>query len=86
MNQVYEFINNKILLNQNVFILCDTGLNNSLFVGMYFLMKYYNLNYHTVYHNIASSNKINSYEHYLSLTLFEPYIFKLPISNNMDLS
>ena len=85
LNQVTDFINNKVLLNHNIFLLCETGLNNSLIVGMFFLMKFYNVSYNTVYHNIAITNRINPYEFYLGLTSFEPHIIKTT-SENMDLS
>jgi hypothetical protein len=84
--QVYDFINNKILLNQNIFLLSDTGLNESLFIGMFFLMKFHNANYQTIYYNIAFNNRIYPYEYYASLTYFEPHILKLYIHENMDLS
>jgi hypothetical protein len=84
--QLYNFINYKILLNNNIFILCDTGKNISLIIGMFFLMKYHNLNFNTVYYNIAYYNHINSYEYYSNLISFEPYILSPPQSNNMEIS
>lgn len=86
LNQTSEFIYNKISSNQNIFIMCDTGINNSLIVGMFFLMKLHNINYYSVYYNIASSHKIHSFDFYLGLTHFEPHILKKIEENRMDLS
>ena len=81
---VYDFINNKILLNQNVFLLCDSGIGHSLIVGMFFVMKLLNLNYYNTYHNIATVHKINSYEFYSGLKYYEPYIIKYGFGEKMD--
>jgi len=86
LNSVYDFVNNKILLNQNVFLLCDSGIGNSLIVGMFFIMKLLNLNYYNTYYNIATYNKINSYEFYAGLTYYEPYIIKNGLGEKMDIS
>lgn len=86
LNQVFDFINNKISLNQNIFILCNTGINISLFVGMFFLMKFHNLNYKTIYDQIALFHQIFPYEYYACLSLLEPYILKYSSGENMDLS
>lgn len=83
--QVCNFINSKILLNHNIFLLCDTGIGISLMVGIFFLMQYHNINYNTVYHNIAIAHKINPYEYYLMLIHFEPYILKFS-NESMDMS
>ncbi len=85
LNQISDFMYNKIMSNQNIFLLCDTGINNSLIVGMFFLMKFFNINYQSVYHNITLFSKINPYEFYLGLAQFEPYILKSSCEN-MDLS
>ncbi len=86
LNSVYDFLNNKILLNQNVFLLCDTGINNSLIVGMFCVMKLLDLNYYNTYYKIATFNKINSYEFYSGLKHYEPYIIKNRAGDKMDLS
>ena len=86
LNSVYDFINNKILLNQNVFLLCDSGIGHSLIVGMFLIMKLFNLNYYNTYHKIATIHKINSYEFYSGLKYYEPHIIKCGLGEKMDLS
>jgi hypothetical protein len=71
---LYNFIIDKIAYNQNIFILCETGINSSLTVGMFLIMKLYKLNFDYVYHNIAHSHKIGSYELYSGLKHFELFI------------
>lgn len=85
LEQVYFFISSKIVFNQNIFILCDSGISDSLTVGIFFLMKFYNMNYKTVYNNLSLHYKINSYNYYSKLVNFEKHI-KLYKNDDMDLS
>ena len=84
LNSVYDFIINKILLNQNVFLLCETGIEFSLIVGMFIIMKMLNLDYYNTYCNIANIHKIKSYEYYFGLKYYEPYIYNC--KDKMDIS
>ena len=86
LNAVFEFINNKISLNQNIFLLCETGIDYSLIVGIFIVMKKFNLNYHNAYYKIANIYKIKSYEYYSGLKYFEPYILNYNFKDVMDIS
>jgi hypothetical protein len=74
LNSVYDFINSKIQLNQNIFILCENGIGNSLIVGMFLAMRLYKLNYNQVYYQIATKHSVNHYDFYSGLKHFEPQI------------
>ena len=78
---LYNYINNILINQQNVFILCVTGINHSLVVGMFIIMKLYNINFDIVYHNIIQTYKIGPYELYSGLKYYEPFII-----NNCDVS
>ena len=83
---MYDFIIYKILLNNNVFLLCETGIDNGLIVGMFILMKMLNLNFNNVYYKIANIYKIKSYNYYSGLKYYEPYILKYTSEDKMDIS
>jgi hypothetical protein len=85
LNSMYDFINNKIILNKNVFLLCETGIDNSLIVAMFILMKMLNLNYNNVYYKITTIYKIKSYDCYSGLKYYEPYILNNS-EDKMDIS
>lgn len=86
LNSLYDFVNSKILLNQNIFLLCENGINNSLIVGIFLMMKLYKLNYADVYYQISARHSINSYDFYAGLKYYEPYIIGYKISDKMDIS
>jgi hypothetical protein len=91
LNNIYNFIKSKILLNQTVFLLCENGLGNSLIVGIFILMKMYNMNCMSVYYEITKFNIINSYDFYSGLKNYEPYIitsnnYNFFNTNKMDIS
>lgn len=86
LNTMYDFINNKILLNKNIFLLCETGIDNSLIAGMFIIMKMLNLNYNTVYYKIATIYKIKYYDCYSGLKYYEPYILNYNSGDKMDIS
>jgi hypothetical protein len=83
LNELYKFINGKIIYGNNFFLLCDTGINNSLVVGIFILMNIYKAKYNDIYYQLAYTNKINSYEYYSGLVNFEPNILA---NDMMDLS
>lgn len=85
LNNLYNFIVEKICSNQNIFLLCETGINNSLIIGMFIIMKMFNLNYNQVYYTIANSHRINSYDFYTGLKFYEIHIIS-NFSENMDLT
>lgn len=86
LNSVYDFVIGKISLNQNIFLLCETGIDKSLILGIFIMMKLYNLSYHTTYYNIAATNKINNYDSYSGLKNYEPYIGFCGSGEKMDIS
>jgi hypothetical protein len=86
LNSVYDFVFSKLVLEQNVFLLCETGIDKSLIVGLFILMKMHNLNFNSVYHNVANSNKINPYECYSGLKIYEPHIIAFGSGEKMDIS
>jgi hypothetical protein len=82
---LYCFVKNKIFINNTIFILCETGINTSLFVGMYLIMKLCNLPFNDVYNIIVNAIKIHPYNTYSILKYYENFIFQ-QTNNNMDLS
>ena len=84
LNSIFDFINWKILSNQNIFLLCENGISNSLMVGMFFMMKLHVLNYNDVYYRIATIHRINSHDFYSGLKYYEPYIIKCEVNDKMD--
>lgn len=81
-----DFIYQKTLLNQNIFILCENGIGSSLIIGMFYIMKCYNLDYNYVYTYISKIYSINHYDFYAGLKYFEPYIIKNTFGEKMDCS
>lgn len=81
LNSIFEFIYGNIELKYNIFILCETGINNSLIIGMFIIMKLYKLKYNDVYNSIVKNNIINSYYYYSGLIFYEQYILD---KNNID--
>ena len=73
-------------INNNIFILCESGIGISLIIGMFYIMKFFNLDYNTVYSNIAKNYIINHYKFYSGLIYFEPYIIKSTFGEKMDCS
>lgn len=86
LNSMYDFIKSKIFFNQNIFLLCENGINNSLIAGIFIAMKLYNLTYNNIYYPISSLYSINSYDYYSGLKYFEPYIINYRPSDQMDIS
>jgi hypothetical protein len=86
LNSLFDFIKNKILLNHNIFLLCENGINNSLITGMFVAMKLYNLTYNEVYYKISIIYPIHSYDFYSGLKYYEPYIQDYNLSDEMDIS
>jgi len=85
LNSLFDFISWKISLNQNIYLLCETGTNYSLIVGMFVVMKLYNLSYSEVYYRLSSLHNIGSYDFYSGLKYYEPYIIIRDTNNKMDI-
>lgn len=86
LNSMFDFINLKIRLNQNIFLLCETGIDNSLIVGMFIMMKLHNSYFKNIYYQILNIyNNIKPYDFYAGLEYYEQYILNAK-TNEMDIS
>lgn len=84
LNSIYDFVCGQIALGKNIYLSCETGLNQSLIVGMFIMMKMFNLNFYNVYLKICCTNKINPYDYYAGLTNYEPYILNYSQNYNRN--
>jgi hypothetical protein len=87
LNSIYDFVYQQVSLGKNIFLCCETGTNQSLIIGMFIIMKMFNINFYNVFYKIFYTNKINSYEYYSGLVNYEPYILSNTNTNDkMDTS
>jgi hypothetical protein len=85
LNKLVDFISYKISQNQNIFLLCENGINHSLIVGMFLIMKIHKINYNDVYYYLSSIHQINNYDFYCGLKYYEPYIIVSAINHKMEI-
>lgn len=75
-NEVYNFILKNI--NQKIIILDETGKDISMILGMFIVMKYYNVNFDLVYDNIKIYTDLYNKEYYSFLYNYKK-IYKMEI-------
>jgi hypothetical protein len=88
LNSLSDFVNEKISLGNNIFLLCENGIGHSLVVGMFIIMKMHNINFDQVFNQLSASYNINNYDFYSGLKRYEPFIKEEYKKNNnykMDL-
>lgn len=71
-----DFIYNSYIQGNKIILLDETGKDNSIFIGIMFLMKYYNANFDSIYNSISNYASIHSKEYYSSILSIEYFIIK----------
>ena len=74
LHKAFEFICQRINLSENIVILCENGIAGGMLFSMFFLMKYYNLPFDTVFERISKSIQVNTIFYYYSLKALQNLI------------
>jgi len=78
-----DFIYNCYVSGFKIILVDETGIDNSMFIGIMFLMKLHNKNFDTIYSSITMCKNINPKEYYISISSIEYYLLN-NISNNFQ--
>lgn len=70
--QIYNFIN--ININSKIIILDETGKDLAMFLGIFIIMKYYNIDFNNVYDNIKNYTHLYDKNYYLYLSYSDNFI------------
>ena len=73
---IYNFIINNI--NAKIIILDETGKDIAMFLGIFIIMTYYNVDFNNVYDNIKNYTYLHDKNYYLYLSYYNNFI------NNME--
>jgi hypothetical protein len=71
-----DFIYNSCKSGHKIILLDETGKDNSIFIGIIFLMKFYNLNFDTIYNSLSNYINIHPKEYYYPILSIEHFIIK----------
>jgi len=72
--QSLEFILNCLNNKNKIILLDETGKDDSIIVGIMFLMKIYNKNFNSIYDSISNYTQIHPKEYYSSIMNIEYYL------------
>ena len=78
---ILDFIYNSCMCNHKIILLDETGKDNSIFIGIMFLMKMYNLNFDSIYNSLSNYICIHPKEHYHFILSIEYFIIKNVYNN-----
>lgn len=81
INWCLNFIYSCCVEKFKIILLDETGKDNSIFIAIMFLMKYYNLNFDTIYNSFANYICIYPKEYYNSILSIE--YFLINFHNNL---
>ena len=81
--QILDFIYNSCVSNCKIILLDETGKDNSIFIGIMFLMKLYNLNFDSIYNSLSKYLSIHPKEYYNSILSVEYFIIKNIYNNQL---
>lgn len=73
---ILDFIYNSCACNYKIILLDETGKDNSIFIGIMFLMKIYNLNFDSIYNSLSNYICIHPKEYYNFILSIEYFIIK----------
>ena len=73
LNFIYDCLSKKY----KIILLDDSGKENSIFIGIMFLMKYYKQNFENIYNSLSNYTSIYSKEYYNSISTIEYYLIGL---------
>ncbi len=71
-----DFIFNSYKEGHKIILLDETGKDNSIFIGIMFLMKYYNTNFDSIYNSISNYASIYPKDYYNPIISIEYYILR----------
>ena len=74
--QSLEFIYNCYIRGNKIILLDETGKDNSIFICIMFLMKFYNKDFETIYNSISNYAKIHPKEYYSSIQSVQYFLIK----------
>lgn len=66
LNELHIFIDKQVSQKRNVYILCDSGKNISMFIGIFYVMNKYKLSFNYVFNYINSQITLD-YNYFLPL-------------------
>jgi hypothetical protein len=72
--QLLEYIYNCYISGLKIILVDETGIDNSMFITIMFLMKYHKKNYDTIYSTITFYKNIHPKEYYISISSIEYYL------------
>ena len=72
--QLIDNIYNCHISGIKIILLDETGIDNSMFITIMFLMKYHNKNFESIYSLISFNKLIHPKEYYNSINLIEYYL------------
>ena len=78
-----DIIYNSCVNNHKIILLDETGKDNSIFIGIMFLMKFYNLNFDSIYNSLSNYINIHPKEYYHSILSIEYFIIKNIYANQV---
>ena len=76
INWTMDFIYNSCQNGYKIILLDETGKDNSIFIGIIFLIKFYNLNFDTIYNSLSNYINIHPKEYYNPILSIEHFIIK----------
>lgn len=77
INDIIQLLNsiyNCYVSGLKIILVDETGIDNSMFVMMMFLIKYHKKNYDTIYSTISLYKNIHPKEYYISISSIEYYL------------
>jgi hypothetical protein len=74
INNLLNFIFDCLSKKYKIILLNDTGKDESIYIGIIFLMRYYNQNFENIYNSLVYYTNIYPKEYYFSISLIENYI------------
>jgi hypothetical protein len=85
--QILEYIYNCCSLGKKIIIVDENGIDNSMFIAIMFLMKYYKKKFEEIYSSIILYKNIHPKEYYNSINLIEYYLINnfSNLNNNLVL-
>lgn len=85
INQILNYILDCLNNNLKIILLDETGKDNSISIGIMFLMKLYKRNFNSIYDSFTNYTQIHPKEYYSSIINIEYYLIgfgnSIPINN-----
>jgi hypothetical protein len=75
-DSIYKFLINQLANNKNIILLGEDIYENPITFAIYFLMRYHNLPFDTIYHQLDNTLRIRHIFFYYALKSLEQFIIK----------